>query len=90
MIALIAQFGPWLVGVIGAIAALFFHQQAKTSKAEADQKVAEANRKTAETKAAAAKAGADSAKERINVENDIASRPASDAAKQLHDRWSAD
>lgn len=90
MIDLILKIVPWLAMAGGIVFGLFRHKQAQTASAQAEQKVAEANRQIADTNAAAAQKGAEAAKERVNVENDIASRPAGDAAKQLRDRWSAD
>lgn len=90
MMALILQFGPWLLGILGAVAALFMRQQVKTAKAEAKQEVAEAHAKIDQGNTAAAQSGAAAVKERINVENDIAARPAGDSAQRLRDTWSRD
>lgn len=90
MMAMILEFGPWLLGILGAAAALFMRQQIKTTKAEAKEQVAEAHAKIDQGNAAAAQSGAAAVKERINVENDIAAKPSGDSAQRLHDSWSRD
>ncbi len=89
MMALLLQIGPWLAGLVGILAGLFMHQQAKATKAQAAQEVAETKQKVAERDAAAAQAGAVAAQERTNVENTIAASPDTSAAK-LRDNWSRD
>lgn len=90
MIDAIIKFGPWLLGIIGAVAALFMRQQVKTAKAEAKQEVAEAHAKIDQGNTAAAQSGAAAVQERIHVENDIAAQPAGNSAQRLRDDWSRD
>lgn len=92
MIDLILSIAPWLAGLaglVGIVAGLFLHQQAKTTKAQAAQEVAETKQKVAEREAVAAQSGAAAAQERTNAENTISATPGTSAAK-LRDNWSRD
>jgi hypothetical protein len=101
MIALLLQFGPWILGALGLAFGFVRHQQAKSTTAVANQKVAEAQTSAAQAQtqtaevrdaeaqanAAAAQAGAQASKERTNAENDVAALPAGAAQQQLLDQW---
>ncbi|MDE1154423.1 MAG: hypothetical protein PW735_01690 [Acidobacteriaceae bacterium] len=104
MIALLLQFGPWILGAVGVIVGLLSHWRSTAKVAAADQKVAEAQTGAAEAQtrvaqvqdaaaqanATAAQAGAQASKERENVENNVTALPAGGAAQQLRDGWSRD
>lgn len=104
MIALLLQFGPWIVGALGVVGGLLMHWRASSQVAAAGQKVAEAQTVVAQAQtqiaethdaeaqanATAAQAGADSLKEKVNVTNDVAAMPAGAAADELRSQWSKD
>lgn len=90
MLDLLLKIGPWLAALAAIIGGLFMRQQAKTVTAEAKQTVAEANAKVDASNAAAAQSGSDAAKERTNVENDIAAKPVGDSTDKLRNDWSRD
>jgi hypothetical protein len=104
MIALLLQFGPWILSALAGVAALLMHWNAKAKVAAAGQKVAEAQTSAAQAQtqtaevrdaeaqanAAAAQVAADSAKERTDVENHIAADPPGESARVLRDNWSRD
>ena len=88
--ALLMEFGPWLLALLGGVAALFANMARKADKASAAQQVAEARKVAADTNAAAAANAVTAAQERTNVENSVAAGAPGAAADQLRDRWSRD
>lgn len=90
MMAIISQIWPYVLGLGGFFAALFFRQQVKTAQAQAKQEVSDVKQKEAEKQAAAAQSGANAAQERKNVENTIAATPPGDSASELQNNWRRD
>lgn len=81
-----------LTGVAGVIFGLFRHQQAKATRAAADQKVAEAQTQVAQQQTAeaqanatAAQAGGDAAAARTQIESDVAGEPVQEVRNDLQD-----
>lgn len=91
MMALLSEFGPWLLAAGGALLAFVFNLKRKTDKAEADRAVAQVKKEAADANVAVTQKAAAAAKERTDVENDIAARPAGDSANRLrNDGWTRD
>lgn len=101
MLAILSKIWPALLGGLVALGGLLAgwarHKEAQTTEAQAGQKVSEADAKVAqierseaEANAAAARAGSDSARERANVENEIAAGASGDSADRLRNEWSRD
>jgi hypothetical protein len=102
MIALLLQFGPWILTALAGVFALITRANSKAKVAAAGQKMAEAQTSAAQAQtqtaevrdaeaqanAAAAQQGATAQKERTDVENDVATLPAGAAADQLRSEWS--
>ncbi|AYR23040.1 hypothetical protein [Herbaspirillum rubrisubalbicans] len=87
MIDILLSIAPWLAGLIGIVAGLFMHQQAKATKAQAAQEVAETKQEVDDRNTAAAQKAAQATGERGNVENEIAAMPAADREQRLRDDW---
>lgn len=97
LIELALKLGPWLLAALGLAFGWARHKQAQTTTAQAKQaeaeagaKVAAIERSEAEANATAAHVGAAAAKERTNVENEIAAGKPGDSAGRLRDDWSRD
>ncbi|AXC34277.1 hypothetical protein P7I17_gp23 [Escherichia phage Halfdan] len=91
--ALLGDFGPWIVGIIGAIAGalgLYFGGK-KAGKSEAETKHAEdkAAEAVAEAKATVEQV-TESVKGANDVQADINRLNPGDAANKLRDEWSRD
>jgi len=92
ILAALAKFGPWLLGLAGLLFGAFRHQQAKADKARAAQQVAEADKRAAVNDAANAQAnaiGAQAGADNLKVKQDemVAAAGVPDANRVLHDTW---
>jgi hypothetical protein len=96
ILAILAEVWPFLLAAGGVIFGLFRHQQAKSTAAQAEQKVAEAETRAARNDAAlaqanqaGAEAAAEAVKERTDVENETASLDHAALDERLR-RWERD
>lgn len=92
ILAALAKFGPWLLGLAGVLFGAFRHQQAKADQAKAAQQVAEADKRAADNDAANAQANAASAQAgatnlKVKQDETAAAAGVPDANRVLHDTW---
>lgn len=94
MMALLLQFGPWALGLLGVLFGFVRHQQAGKTAAQAQQQVAEAKTQVvqqqvaiAEANTQAARTGAEHQDARRNEDDNTTALQPGDAERLLRDNW---